>query len=134
MIELVTRLVECATGRGQSELFGETRGEASVARARQVAMYLSHIGLSLSLARVGEMFSREKSTVGHAVHQIEDLRDDPVFDHWMTELEEALRLLVTMSDKSGLVLSGVWKETAPTASGVAQSLTHLSSERAPASV
>ena len=130
----MTRLVECTTGRGQSELFGETRGEASVARARQVAMYLCHVGLSLSLSRVGEIFNREKSTVGHAVHQIEDLRDDAVFDNWMTELEDALQLIVTMSVKSPLVLSGVWKDTAPYPTKLTPDGSQASRLVAPASV
>lgn len=112
LAQMVTALVECATGREQAELFARTRGHAPVARARQVAMYLSHVVLSMSLAQVGGAFGRDKSTVAHAVHQIEDLRDEPVFDDWMNGLEESLRMLFETRKTSPHVLSGVWRGVA----------------------
>ena len=111
LTNMVLAIVECATGRHRCDLSGTTRGVAAVARARQVAMYLSHVGLSLSLSRVGEVFGRDKSTVAHAVQQIEDLRDDAEFDGWLSGLEESLGALSVTTSRSGKVLSGVWKQT-----------------------
>lgn len=67
------------------------RGTAHVAMARRVAMYLCHVAFELSLQRVAEAFARDRSTVAHACHLIEDQRDDPRFDDWLATLEAMLR-------------------------------------------
>lgn len=67
-----------------------TRGKAGVARARQVAMYLCHTSLALSLTEVGLLFERDRTTVGHACRLVEDLRDDKSFDLQMACLEKAV--------------------------------------------
>lgn len=63
----------------------------NIVRARQVAMYLSHVGLGMSLARVASALDRDRSTVAHGCHKIEDLRDDPGVDEWLDELEQTLK-------------------------------------------
>lgn len=67
-----------------------TRGKATVARARQTAMYLCHTSLALSLTQVGLLFARDRTTVGHACRLVEDLRDDRDFDLQVTCLERAV--------------------------------------------
>lgn len=67
-----------------------TRGTASVARARQVAMYLCHTLLGSSLTEVGTLFERDRTTVGHACRMVEDMRDDQRFDVTMACLERAV--------------------------------------------
>lgn len=52
----------------------------SISRVRQIAMYISHTGLGLTMTDVGRGFCRDRTTVMHACHQIEDLRDDDEFD------------------------------------------------------
>lgn len=52
----------------------------AVSRVRQIAMYVSHTGLGLTMTDVGKGFCRDRTTVMHACHQIEDLRDDEEFD------------------------------------------------------
>ena len=64
-----------------------TRGPADVALARQVAMYLAHVGFGLSLTEVGRVFERDRTTVSHACGVIEDRRDDPTFDRMLDLLE-----------------------------------------------
>ena len=51
-----------------------------VSRVQQIAMYVSHVVLGLSMAEVGKGFQRELATVLHACHLIEDMRDDRDFD------------------------------------------------------
>lgn len=70
-----------------------TRGAQSVAQARQMAMYLAHVALGLSMRDAGKMFDRDRTTVSHAVRMIEDKRDCEDFDLAMTVLEELVRLL-----------------------------------------
>lgn len=67
------------------------RGSAEAAFARQVAMYLCHVAFEFSLARVALAFGRDRSTVAHACHVIEDRRDEPGFDTWIASLEAMLR-------------------------------------------
>lgn len=68
-------------------LTAPTRCAPHVARARQVAMYLAHVGYGLDFATVGRLFCRDRTTVSHACRVIEDLRDDPSFDSRIAVLE-----------------------------------------------
>jgi chromosomal replication initiation ATPase DnaA len=74
-----------------AEVLSGVRGSAEVAFARQVAIYLCHVGFEFSLARVAVAFARDRSTVAHACHAIEDRRDDAQFDLWISSLEAMLR-------------------------------------------
>ncbi len=77
----------------EHHLEAATRGKAPIARARQVAMYMAHIGWRMTLTDVGRLFGRDRTTVAHACEAIEDLRDDPSFDRRLDLLEKALRCL-----------------------------------------
>ncbi len=70
-----------------------SRGRARVALARQVAMYLSHVGFGLSLTEVGRLFERDRTTVAHACSVVEDRRDDATFDRTLELLEWASRAI-----------------------------------------
>jgi chromosomal replication initiation ATPase DnaA len=80
-----------ALGVAADDIASRERGSADVAFARQVAMYLCHVGFELSLARVALAFRRDRSTVAHACHAMEDRRDDQKFDLWIASLEAMLR-------------------------------------------
>ncbi len=73
------------------ELRARTRGGARAAFARQAVMYLGHVVWGFSLTEVAEAFGRDRSTASHACHVIEDMRDDPVFDRQMSQMELVLR-------------------------------------------
>jgi len=73
------------------EILERRRGTNAAAFARQVAVYLCHVGFELSLARIAAAFGRDRSTVAHACHAIEDRRDEPQFDLWIAGLENMLR-------------------------------------------
>lgn len=88
--DLLIDMVALATATPRDAMRKPSRGEANIARARQIAMYLCHVTYGYSLAKVGVLFGRDKSTVGHAVRQVEDLRDEDVFETWMRDLETAL--------------------------------------------
>jgi len=77
----------------RTALWAETRGSPAEAFARQVAMYLAHVGLGLNLTEVGRLFARDRSTVGHACALVEDRRDAAAFDRSLDLLEGALRLV-----------------------------------------
>lgn len=73
------------------EVADRQRGSAAAALARHVAMYLCHVAFALSLARVAAAFGRDRSTVAHACHSIEDRREQPQFDRLMNSLEAMVR-------------------------------------------
>lgn len=75
----------------KEDLLMPTRGSPSAALARQIAMYITHVGFGMSLHRVANAFGRDRSTIAHACHLIEDKRDDRSFDDFVEALETALR-------------------------------------------
>ena len=77
----------------RTELWAETRGSPAAAFARQIAMYLAHVGLGLNLSEVARLFGRDRRTVAHACALIEDRRDAAPFDRALDLLEGALRLV-----------------------------------------
>ncbi len=89
--ELASTLAGYALNVPAADILEQGRGSQRVAFARQVAMYLCHVGFAYSLSRVAAAFGRERSTVGHACHAIEDRREDPLFDGWIGALEAALK-------------------------------------------
>jgi hypothetical protein len=84
-------VVRVATDYGldPSELTGSIRGSPRVAFARQVAMYLAHVGFALSFEAVGQNFGRDRTTVSHACRVVEDSRDDLWLDCRLAVLERA---------------------------------------------
>lgn len=56
-------------------------------------MYLAHVALGMSLARVAQAFERDRSTVAHACHIIEDRREEAEFNAWVECLEDGLKSL-----------------------------------------
>jgi hypothetical protein len=70
-----------------------TRGRARTALARQVAMYVAHVGMSFSLTQVGQLFDRDRTTVAHACEVVEQRRDDVAFDRAIELLERVVRIM-----------------------------------------
>ncbi|WP_338531087.1 helix-turn-helix domain-containing protein [Nitratireductor thuwali] len=62
------------------ELRSPGRSSTSVARVRQIGMYVAHVVLRLNMTEIGRGFGRDRTTVMHACHMIEDMREDPDFD------------------------------------------------------
>lgn len=88
---LVTLCVARDFGLAQDDLLARMRGAPRVAFARQVAIYLAHVGFGLSFAAIGRLFQRDRTTVAHACRVIEDRRDDRDLDRRLTALERACR-------------------------------------------
>lgn len=65
--------------------------KSDVAFARQLAMYLCHVTANMSLREISAAFGRDRTTVSHACHAIEDRRDCPTFDKQIELLENEYR-------------------------------------------
>lgn len=70
------------------------RGVARIALARQIAMYIAHVGCGLTMKEAGELFGRDRTTVSHACLIVENRRDDPMFDRALDLLEWAVPVMV----------------------------------------
>lgn len=98
MIDLAAELFN-VSGR---ELRSPGRNVTSVVRVRQLAMYVAHVALQLTMGEVGKGFGRDRTTVVHACHLIEDLRDDADFDAVAARFEYlATRLFAHAIEKKG---------------------------------
>lgn len=80
----------CASGAAFAELLSPRRAAPSVARARQLAVYLHHVVFGVSLSACARDFGRDRATVRYACARIEDRRDDARFDGAASRLECAL--------------------------------------------
>lgn len=78
--ECVMDIVAALFNVGGGELRRPGRAATSVTRVRQIGMYVTHVILGLTMTEVGRGFGRDRTTVQHACHLIEDMRDDGEFD------------------------------------------------------
>lgn len=85
-------IVASAFALGAGAIRDARRGRATVAFARQVAIYLSHTRLGLSYTEAGAYFGRDRTTVAHACRTVEEKREDPVVDAAIDFLERALEV------------------------------------------
>lgn len=70
------------------ELRRTGRTSLGVSRVRQIAMYVGHVALGLSMNEIGRGFGRDRTTVLYACHLIEDMRDDDDFDRIVSTMEK----------------------------------------------
>ncbi|MCO5147028.1 MAG: chromosomal replication initiator DnaA [Aquamicrobium sp.] len=72
------------------DLRSPRRSTLAVSRVRQIAMYAAHVRLGFTMGEVGLGFGRDRTTVLHACHQIEDLREDEEFDDIVARVEQVV--------------------------------------------
>lgn len=83
------------------ELRSPARSVQSVSRVRQIAMYITHVVLGLSMREVGDGFGRDRTTVLYACHQIEDLREDEEFDDIVARVEQVVTVAFGVGARRG---------------------------------
>jgi chromosomal replication initiation ATPase DnaA len=86
----VGEVVAAAFHADEADLRGASRGEANVALARQVVVYLLHTRFGMSYSTAGACFARDRTTAAHACRKIEERREDVRFDTLIDCLERAL--------------------------------------------
>ena len=77
------------------ELRQPGRSAVDVTRVRQIAMYLAHVMLALPMGDVGKAFGKERTTVVHACHLVEELRDDGELDAVVCRLERVVAVALS---------------------------------------
>lgn len=89
LLPLINNAVANVFGVRPNQLVLPHRGDAHLSLCRQVAMYLTHVHLGLTLTRTGALYRRDRTTVAHACELVENKRDDPLFDAALDVLERA---------------------------------------------
>ncbi|WP_419320717.1 helix-turn-helix domain-containing protein [Caulobacter sp. ErkDOM-E] len=90
-VAFVTHLVAMATDVSPGDISAHKRSTLAAARARQIAIYLTHVTFHWPLNRVAFAFGRDRTTCAHACHRIEDMREDAAFDAKLVTLEACLQ-------------------------------------------
>lgn len=62
----------------------------AVAHVQQIAMYVCHVALRLTMADVARGFGRDRTSVGYACARVEDRRDDRAFDDLVGAVERVV--------------------------------------------
>jgi chromosomal replication initiation ATPase DnaA len=88
-LDMVTGVAAFALGEVASDLDRDRMRRGAV-NARQVAAYVAHVALGMSVQRIAYAARRDRSTIAHAIHRIEDARDDDKFDLWLESIESAV--------------------------------------------
>lgn len=84
--QITTEMVMLAASRIQVR----RDGRRTLCHVRQIAMYVCHVTLQIPLYEIGKAFGRDRTTVGHACHVVEDRRDDPAFDEFVAAVERTV--------------------------------------------
>ncbi len=94
-----TRLSAPSSGSGQrrDRLHGAHHG-------RTIAIYVCHVVLQISMTDIARAVGRHRTTIGYTCAMVEDRRDDGAFDELVTQIEDALRLLVICQGSANHVL------------------------------
>jgi len=101
-VAFVTHLVAMATDVSPGDIAAVKRSTYAAVRARQIAIYLTHVTFNWPLARVAFAFGRDRTTCGYACHKVEDLREDVTFDAHLAALEGCLRQAPLKATESAL--------------------------------
>ncbi len=88
MCECLIDIAAALFSVSSKELRKPGRTALPVSRVRQIAMYVAHVVLRMTMSEVGAGFGRDRTTVLHACQVIEDLRDDPEFERLVQMVEK----------------------------------------------
>lgn len=81
-----------------SDIQAETRLSPQIAFARQMVYYCLSIQNDWNATRVGRAIARDRTTVEHGRIVIENMRDDPDFDHWLERACDILAAAQNLAD------------------------------------
>lgn len=65
----------------------------AVSHVQQVAMYVCHVALQLTMTDIARGFGRDRTTVGYACAKVEDRRDDRAFDDLVGAVERVVNTI-----------------------------------------
>ena len=81
------------------EIPGTRESRRRKCHLRQIAMYVCHVAIGMTLTDVGIGFARDRSTVAYSCAVVEDRRDDRPYDEFIAALERvAASMLVARGE------------------------------------
>ena len=89
-LSLVLSFVHRAYGVSPDYILGPSRGSRKLSHARQTFQYLANVGFAHSFSDIAAFSGRDRTSVAHGCHQIEDRRDDRKLDRALHFAELAL--------------------------------------------
>ncbi|CAB4326819.1 DNA replication initiation ATPase [Brucella sp. 191011898] len=95
LCEALIDLLAASFGASGAEIRSPLRGRQEVSRIRQIGMYVAHTSLGMAMNEVALGFARDRTTVMHACHAVEDLRDDLEFDALVSLFEKIVNSAFT---------------------------------------
>lgn len=106
-LRCMTRLVAAVFDLDPASFVGEDKGSPAQVHARQVLFYLLHTEAGFEQATIAGGLGRHRSTVGHAIENITELREEPEIDQAFTRLGEMYRELRDARDKVPLLVEAL---------------------------
>ena len=103
LIRFVNQMVASSFETTAERLLRCDRGNARIARARHVSIYLMHTFLSVPITEIANIYGKDRTTVAHACRVIEDLRDTPAFDDRIIELESTISTVLELAQANPLL-------------------------------
>lgn len=94
---LAMQAVASETGVPAASMQSRGRVGREVRRARCLAFYLCHTEYGWPLYRVGAAFGRDRTTIGIACREVEDMRDDPGLDGLLDRIGRGLAAITGMA-------------------------------------
>lgn len=88
---IVRQLVLEMTAMAGDRTLWRRDSRRSTCHVRQIAMYVCHVVLRLSLSDIGAAYGRDRTTVGHACNVVEDRRDNAAFDAFVSAIERVVQ-------------------------------------------
>ncbi len=89
-LTIAISLAASTFGIGPQDVLSPRRGPNAASHGRHLAIYLAHVVLGLNFSALASIFARDRASIRHAVARIEDRRDDPGFDLWISALETCI--------------------------------------------
>lgn len=87
LCDALVDVISALSGVDSKELRAVGKGGRDIARLRQITFYVAHVILEVSMRDIAMAFGCDRTTVRHACHLVEDLRDDHEFDQVVTVAE-----------------------------------------------
>ena len=90
-LRCAARLVAAMCDLAPEDFTGPKKGAPPLVHARQVLCYLLHTEGGLDQVVISTLLNRHRSTVGHAIQVVAELRDNADVDRAVTRLGEMYR-------------------------------------------
>ncbi|WP_234902456.1 hypothetical protein [Agrobacterium larrymoorei] len=76
-------------------------GRHAAKHIRQIAIYVCHVGLSLSITQVALCFGRDQATIRSCCLIVEERRENPGFDEFVTAIERLSKSIYGIMKEAG---------------------------------